>query len=91
MDSDDDFGSEDDELELGVQEGDEEEESIQLGFLAPYSGLLSRSSWGAWDGGKVGGRPVWLDPRELPLPSCLVCLYCEEPLSFLLQVLRLLP
>lgn len=36
---------------------------------------------------KVGGKPAWLH-REPPQPSKLLCGYCNEPLTFLCQVIN---
>jgi hypothetical protein len=33
-----------------------------------------------------GGRPIWLDARDLPTAKELQCASCNEPLTFLLQV-----
>lgn len=60
---------------------------IQLGFAGRESNaLFSGADWREWDGGKVGGRPVWLDPANLPQPADLACPRCQEPMKFLLQI-----
>lgn len=72
----------------------EEEElktSIQLGFLEPIPTdipdlLFQDPDWRNWDGGKVGGKPIWLDPVDLPNPSQLLCPHCGDPLTFLMEV-----
>ena len=63
-----------------------EEAAVQLGFLEAYRGHLDSDRWGDWDGGKVGGRPAWLDWSGLPSPARLRCGGCGDPLVFLLQV-----
>ena len=35
---------------------------------------------------KVGGKPAWLNPRNIPKPRDLKCKQCKEPLKFLLQL-----
>jgi hypothetical protein len=35
---------------------------------------------------KVGGRPAWLDPLDVPLASDLTCPLTHRPLRFLCQV-----
>lgn len=35
---------------------------------------------------KVGGRPAWLDPLDLPKREQLTCRISGRPLDFLLQV-----
>ena len=48
--------------------------------------LFYNTDWRDWDGGKVGGKPIWLNPVQIPSPSELKCQHCEETLSFLLQI-----
>eukprot|EP01031_Cornospumella_fuschlensis_P025692 gene25692-31027_t len=66
------------------------EAAIQLGFLEPVNDanfiLFKDPDWRNWDGGKVGGWPIWLDPVNLPSPSTLLCSQCCEPLCFLMQI-----
>ncbi len=63
------------------------EGAIQLGFLyKEHNPLFAASDWRNWDGGKVGGKPVWLDPVNLPSTEELACGSCKDPLVFLLQV-----
>ncbi len=57
----------------------------ELGFVGAFSGG-SLSDWRLWHGGKVGGRPVWLNPTDLPAHDALVCAHCGDPLLFLAQV-----
>ena len=35
---------------------------------------------------KVGGKPAWLDPVDVPTAKQLKCLYTREPLDFLMQI-----
>ena len=74
--ADEDSGEEDFQVELGYL--DEIESSGSLLHLNP--------NWKKWDGGKVGGRPVWLNPRDLPEISELCCKFCGKTMPFLLQV-----
>ena len=73
----------DDDVEYDVPE-----EDFQLGFLEPGNNeSLSKSNWKEWDGGKVGGKPIWLDPEHIPSSDTLLCKNCDHPMTFLLQVL----
>ncbi|KAL9184197.1 hypothetical protein ACHAXT_002283 [Thalassiosira profunda] len=60
--------------------------AVQLGFALPLHAdaddpppsLGHRSPrWSDWDGGKCGGRPSWLNPRDLPAAP----LRCRRPCS----------
>jgi pre-rRNA-processing protein TSR4 len=69
-----------------------EEVAIQLGFCEPITtnteSLIShRSPWySTWDGGQVGGRPSWLEPKHLPRGP-LLCGACDDvPLTFVAQL-----
>ncbi|EFP83047.2 uncharacterized protein PGTG_10015 [Puccinia graminis f. sp. tritici CRL 75-36-700-3] len=66
----------DDDLDL------EEEERVELGFLQKISRPLDVRSMT----GKVGGRPIWLDPENPLDPSLSVCSSCELPMKFLMQL-----
>lgn len=70
-----------------------EGEEIELGFVVPQEDaeaqplLLHESAdWADWDGGKVGGKPSWLDRAGLPPAEALACAACTKPMSFLLQI-----
>ena len=68
-------------------EYDVPEEDIQLGFLeAGPNEALATTNWKSWDGGKVGGKPIWLDPVHIPSADEMQCKNCDQPMSFLLQV-----
>ncbi|KAH9821319.1 programmed cell death protein 2 [Melampsora americana] len=69
------------------EEEEEEEEGecdlVELGFLKPMKGQRLDIKTMT---GKVGGRPIWLDPKR-PLDNEAVrCSTCFEPMSFLLQM-----
>lgn len=76
--------------ELEDDEGSSEagsETDYQLGFVVEgLNALHYEEDWREWDGGKVGGAPVWLDPMNLPRPEALLCTLCNEPMKFLLQI-----
>lgn len=64
---------------------------VQLGFaepLEPEGPMLrpSNTDWENWNGGKLGGRPFWLDSAALPAPPALRCARCEQPLALVVQV-----
>ncbi|CAM9111042.1 unnamed protein product [Ectocarpus sp. 13 AM-2016] len=87
---DDDFDDYEDEYESFQGAG--EESGVQLGTVLPLEGSLADSvlfknvDWHDWDGGKAGGWPVWLNPRDLPAPQDMRCGECSQPLSFLVQL-----
>eukprot|EP00339_Tiarina_fusa_P013711 CAMPEP_0117000018 /NCGR_PEP_ID=MMETSP0472-20121206/2511_1 /TAXON_ID=693140 ORGANISM="Tiarina fusus, Strain LIS" /NCGR_SAMPLE_ID=MMETSP0472 /ASSEMBLY_ACC=CAM_ASM_000603 /LENGTH=431 /DNA_ID=CAMNT_0004699593 /DNA_START=52 /DNA_END=1345 /DNA_ORIENTATION=- len=66
--------------------------AVQLGFSVDLEDDESRmlvahhsQNWRDWDGGQIGGRPSWLQPRDLPT-EFLACRNCDEPLCFLCQL-----
>ena len=90
-DDDDDDDDDDDE-----DEGDSNDLDVILGFLEDlspdmeydclYPLLHLDSNWKRWDGGKVGGLPIWLNKRQLPRKEQLTCGTCSEQMSLLLQI-----
>ena len=66
----------------------EVETSVQLGFAFDdeKNALFTNPNWREWDGGKIGGQPVWLDPVHLPSPHDLACVHCGSPMTFVLQI-----
>lgn len=76
-----------DDDEIDEDDEDEINQDIQLGFLEPgVNQTFLSKEWENWDGGQVGGRPIWLDPKTIPNPKNLQCKSCSTPLKFLLQV-----
>ncbi len=63
---------------------------VELGFLEPLAEdsapHLEPGDEEGWDGGKAGGRPVWLSPGPPPDRSAVVCGSCSGPLRLLVQV-----
>jgi pre-rRNA-processing protein TSR4 len=61
---------------------------VQLGFVEmgvdPIP--LLEKNWNLWDGGKCGGRPIWLNPSDLPSVDDLKCSHCHQQMIFLLQI-----
>ena len=72
-------------MQLGFSVPPEESTNTPLGHQSPQ--------WSNWDGGKIGGRPSWLNPRDLP-QEVLTCRGpCAEdgekkdtPLCFITQL-----
>ena len=62
--------------------------NIQLGFAEPvqdYPIGHESPAWSNWDGGQIGGKPSWLNPRDLP-NSPLLCRNCQTGLRFICQL-----
>ncbi|CAG9560453.1 unnamed protein product [Danaus chrysippus] len=57
--------------------------AIDIGFLEEKSNWLLHPRFFP---SKVGGKPAWLDLKNLPNPSELTCKRCNDPLIFLCQV-----
>ena len=58
--------------------------NVELGFLEkPKSTTKLKSHFFP---SKVGGKPAWLDLRNLPSPNNLICMNCGEQCTFLLQL-----
>lgn len=63
------------------------DDPVYLGFAAEYeTNELYRLKSCFLPLGKVGGKPSWLDPVNIPRSDDLKCLSCEKPMCFLLQV-----
>eukprot|EP00455_Lapot_gusevi_P000321 TRINITY_DN10152_c0_g1_i2.p1 TRINITY_DN10152_c0_g1~~TRINITY_DN10152_c0_g1_i2.p1 ORF type:complete len:405 (-),score=50.15 TRINITY_DN10152_c0_g1_i2:9-1223(-) len=82
------MASEDIKNEKNDHDDDEEEETVaetvQLGFIEkpdPSRPLIRK-----YFPSKAGGKPVWLNPRDIPPIEELTCSKCQSPLRFLLQV-----
>jgi len=65
---------------------------VQLGFSIPFEDDDHKQYaghnlplWKDWDGGQVGGRPSWLQPRDLP-KNPIICNDCQDPMSFICQL-----
>lgn len=80
-----DWADEDDDEDLGPDTVIQT--PYQLGFPEEGSNSLhSDENWKTWDGGRIGGKPVWLNPAQAPAPSDLQCPSCSDPLQFVLQI-----
>eukprot|EP01138_Halocafeteria_seosinensis_P016340 gb/GECG01016671.1/.p1 GENE.gb/GECG01016671.1/~~gb/GECG01016671.1/.p1 ORF type:complete len:424 (+),score=55.19 gb/GECG01016671.1/:1-1272(+) len=81
-------------VELGFAErvprpsSEEEGECIQ-GDTAEYCAAdiaIASEKWSSWDGGKIGGRPIWLDTNHVPDKDALTCDRCDKQMLFLMQI-----
>lgn len=72
-------------------------------YIPSLSHIIPQShnspKWIDWDGGKIGGKPSWLNPKDIPQNAPLRCTVCQKrniesgcedveatPLRFLLQI-----
>ena len=80
----------DEDFDEDIHGDDEEGEidtGVQLGFMSETrNAMFADLNWEHWDGGKVGGKPVWLNSVGIPVPADLICRCCKSPLMFLLQI-----
>ena len=80
----------DEDFDEDIHGDDEEGEidtGVQLGFMSETrNAMFADANWEHWDGGKVGGKPVWLNSVGIPDPADLICRCCKSPLMFLLQI-----
>jgi len=77
-----DFADQDDDDDDDDDDDGKEEDLAELGFLKKISKPLNVRTMT----GKVGGRPIWLDP-ETPLdPSSSNCSCCGQSMKFLMQL-----
>ncbi|CAH0490395.1 unnamed protein product [Peronospora farinosa] len=82
--------SSDSEDDVGL----DDEFMVELGFVGDKASSLDSKplhgepDWTKWDGGQIGGRPSWLCPSLVGIPSSrqLQCENCNNVLSFLLQI-----
>lgn len=62
-----------------------DEDEVELGLLEPMP--KNRDEWDIdYKVGKIGGLPIWLDPRAPLDASQVACEVCEKTMSLLLQV-----
>jgi hypothetical protein len=72
---------------IGNDENGEIDTGVQLGFIEDGENSMFKDlNWENWDGGRVGGKPSWLNPVGLPSTADLICKCCNSPMIFLLQV-----
>ena len=88
---DDDYDSEIEEFcDRKVQLGVVQTETFNIDIKSSINrSILFRSqNWKSWDGGKVGGMPIWLNPENYPttLNNDLICWECNNEMIFLLQI-----
>ena len=51
-----------------------------------YPPIFTTTDWMSWDGGKVGGKPIWLNRKDLPSIETIECGICGELMKFVLQI-----
>jgi pre-rRNA-processing protein TSR4 len=77
------------QFEPEITDREEGDEPVLLGFfetqLARNSLLRNRFP------SKAGGHPAWLNPRDTPSVSEMMCNNCSQPLRFILQIYAPLP
>ena len=56
---------------------------VDIGFLEEKSSWLLHPKFFP---SKVGGKPAWLNLKDLPSPNELICKKCNDPMVFLSQV-----
>jgi len=78
------MGDTDDASSASASEGDESSVAVHLGFSVPVESpdeaqAIAHISpiWSDWDGGKIGGKPSWLNPRDVPAGP-LRCRACAK-------------
>lgn len=76
------MGDNDDASSASASEDDESSVAVHLGFSVPIESLdeaIAHISpiWSDWDGGKIGGKPSWLNPRDVPTGP-LRCRACAK-------------
>ncbi|GAA5911382.1 uncharacterized protein JCM6883_000076 [Sporobolomyces salmoneus] len=83
--------SEEEDEDDGEEEDEEdeddypEEDEVELGLLQPMP--TNREEWNIdFAVGKIGGTPIWLDPRSPLTREDVLCEGCGEVMSLLLQV-----
>ncbi|PRQ71050.1 Proteophosphoglycan ppg4 [Rhodotorula toruloides] len=74
-----------DEEEESDYDDEIDEDEVELGLLQPMP--VKKEDWDIdYAVGKIGGKPVWLDPRSPLAPEDVECGACGRTMSMLLQV-----
>lgn len=82
--------SEEEEEEEEDEEDYPDEDEVELGLLEPMP-AKDEDEWDIdYKVGKVGGKPVWLDPRAPLDASQVSCQVCDQTMSLLLQVRKII-
>jgi len=65
-----------------------DDNDIHLGFteIGRNNILFNNHNWSEWDGGIIGGKPIWLDPNNIINYNQLKCKKCMDQMMFLLQI-----
>lgn len=57
--------------------------NVELGFADKRDGAWLTNRYFP---SKIGGKPAWLDVKNLPSAEDLACRVCVQPMSFVCQV-----
>jgi len=85
---DDDDDDDDNDMTSRNNNNNNDDNDIHLGFteIGRNNILFNNHNWSEWDGGIIGGKPIWLDPINIINYNELKCKKCMDQMMFLLQI-----